>query len=123
MIHPFKQPKVKIVRLARILVLVTAPAMWASAIARDEADVPFSTTANNSNKMTIEWLASTNVQRDCEKESRRRGFGGFGIPLQACSFWAYDSSGGGKCTIITSKTTTMGTLGHETRHCFQGAFH
>jgi hypothetical protein len=93
------------------------------AVAQDEANIPFSTRANNKNKMTIEWLVSTNVQRDCEKESRRRGFGGFGIALQACSFWTYDSIGSGNCTIITSNITTMGTLGHETRHCFQGAFH
>jgi hypothetical protein len=110
-------------RLTLVLVFVTATITGSPAVARDEANIPFSTLANNRNKMTIEWLVSTNVQRDCEKESHRRGFGGFGIALQACSFWTYDSIGGGNCTIITSKVTTMGTLGHETRHCFQGAFH
>jgi hypothetical protein len=54
----------------------------------------------------------------CQAESRRRGYGGFGIPVQACTFWE-----GKSCTIYVGPTTNNDILGHEMRHCLQGAFH
>jgi len=36
----------------------------------------------------------------------------------ACAKWR-----GNKCTIITPRETTMETLGHELRHCFEGHWH
>jgi hypothetical protein len=69
-------------------------------------------------KSTITWQVVTNVQATCEAESRRRKFGGFGYSVDACSFWEGDS-----CVIITGRNTTLHEIGHEMRHCFQGAFH
>jgi hypothetical protein len=67
----------------------------------------------------ITWKRVSNVKEACEKESKRRGFGGFnGAEMQACSFYY-----GNECTLITSKNPTMWTLGHEVRHCFQGQWH
>lgn len=68
---------------------------------------------------TIKWQRVDNVVEACEKESHRRGFNGFGgVKMTACSFYIQD-----QCTIITSNTPTMHTLGHEVRHCFQGKWH
>ncbi len=103
-------------------VLVASIFHGTPSIARDEADKPFNTRDNKLNKTTIEWVPVDNVQKACEKESHRRGLGGFGYAVEACSFWTNEITGN-RCTIITAKVTNMGTLGHETRHCFQGAFH
>ena len=59
-----------------------------------------------------------NVQAVCEKESRARGFGGFGTPMEACSFWAPNT-----CTIIVPRMSNNDILGHELHHCIQGSFH
>lgn len=93
------------------------------AAARDEAVKPFDTRANQVDKTTMHWVTTHDVQKECEKESRRRGLGGFGYPVEACSFWSNSRTSGNTCMIITSKVTNMGILGHESRHCFQGAFH
>lgn len=70
------------------------------------------------NKTTITWQRVSNVQKTCEAESKKRGHGGFGYSIGACAFWEANT-----CTIITSTKPTMHDLGHEVRHCFQGAFH
>jgi len=82
----------------------------------------FDATKNMTNNSIITWEQVDDVQQACDKESKRRGLGGFKIQVEACSFW-------GKrltidvCHIITEKKTDLDTLGHEMRHCFQGAFH
>lgn len=72
----------------------------------------------NANKITLEWKRVADIQSTCEKESKKRGLGGFGFALKACSFWAGDS-----CVLFTGKETSLHSLGHEVRHCFQGAYH
>ena len=69
-------------------------------------------------KSNITWKLTDNVQKTCEDESRRRGLGGFGYSVDACSFWDADS-----CIIITAQNTTLHEIGHEMRHCFQGNYH
>ena len=59
-----------------------------------------------------------NVQAVCETESKRRGNGGFGYSVEACSFWNTN-----QCTIILPKRFTKEMLGHEMLHCIQGSFH
>lgn len=82
----------------------------------------FDATKNMTNSSIITWEQVNDVQTACDKESKKRGLGGFKIQVEACSFW-------GKrltvdvCHIITEKKTDLDTLGHEMRHCFQGAFH
>ena len=70
------------------------------------------------NKSTITWHRVDKVQSICEAESKKRGLGGFGYPVYACSFWDKNI-----CDIFTSKTPTLHDLGHEMRHCFQGNYH
>ena len=49
-----------------------------------------------------------------------------GIPVtptsrpMACAFWNIRRK---ECTIVTPITTGYNYLGHELRHCFEGAFH
>ena len=83
----------------------------------------FSTDKNFTTQTTITWTPVDNVQARCEQESKRRGLGGFGYGVEACSFWDYKPNGDSTCTVITARKTTHDTLGHEARHCFQGKFH
>jgi hypothetical protein len=91
--------------------------------AQDGAETMFSTSANITNTTTINWVTVDNVQARCEAESRKRRYGGFGYAVEACSFWDKGPGNQDLCTIVTGRLTNMHTLGHETRHCFQGSFH
>lgn len=84
----------------------------------NDPSVKFDATKNTVRHSTITWLTVDNLQATCEAESRKRGNSGFGRKLEACAFWTDNT-----CTIITKKQTSLHALGHETLHCFQGAFH
>lgn len=76
----------------------------------------------NSNNIAVTFISTDNIQKTCDAESRKRGFPGFNIAVEACSFW--DSSPiNNKCTIVVGQTTNYHTIGHEMRHCLQGNFH
>jgi hypothetical protein len=85
---------------------------------KDDPTEQFDTASNYTNQSTISWVIVDNVQKACEAESRKRGYNGFGFGVLACSFYKGD-----QCTIITGKKTTMHSLGHEVRHCFQADWH
>jgi hypothetical protein len=88
-------------------------------------DNPYTMFSAKENKMTntnIEWRPVKEIQAECEKESIKRGLGGFGYAVTACSFWSNDLLGN-RCLVITSMNLNMHTLGHEVRHCFQGNYH
>ncbi len=80
----------------------------------------FSKRLTNSAKVNIHTV--DNVWQTCEKESRKRGLGGFGISVDACTFWNHGPLGS-TCDIYFSKKTSMHEIGHEIRHCFAGSFH
>jgi hypothetical protein len=82
----------------------------------------FSTKKNFTNMSNITWEQADSVQKRCNQESKNRGLGGFSYSVEACSFWG-KRLGFDVCHIITEKKTSMATLGHEIRHCFQGDFH
>ena len=82
----------------------------------------FDATHNMTGSSIITWEQASDIQKACEAESQRRGLGGFKIQVEACSFWG-KRLGVDVCHIITEKKTDLDTLGHEMRHCFQGAFH
>jgi hypothetical protein len=82
---------------------------------------PFDATTKrvHNGPINIEWRVADNVQLACELASKNFGNDGYkGQKLDACAFWW-----GAKCVIITSKTPTMGIVGHEIRHCFYGHWH
>ena len=99
-----------------ISLIFAVNSVWANAW--DNPNTPFDTKKNFTESSTIRWVTVDNVQEACEKESRSRGYNGFGMSVLACSFFKGD-----QCTIITGKKTTMHTLGHEVRHCFQADWH
>lgn len=76
----------------------------------------------NSNNIAVTFISTQNIQKTCDQESRKRGYGGFPIEVEACSFW--DSNPvNNKCTIVVGYLTNFHTIGHEMRHCLQGNFH
>lgn len=83
----------------------------------------FSVVPNFTDEVMIKWHYTDDVQKTCEAESRKRGLGGFGYGVDACSFWYKSLFGQRKCDIYTGKKTNLHFLGHEVRHCFQGNFH
>jgi len=84
----------------------------------------FDMTHNMTDKTTITFRQVSDVTAECHKESIKRGQGGFGYAVDACSFWDGNRvTGSGQCTIITPKTANFHTIGHEVRHCLQGNFH
>ena len=92
------------------------------ALALEDVHKPFDATHNMTNKVEITWMQDDNIRQACDTESRRRGGPGFRYAVEACSFWDRKPTGW-TCTIITERTANMHTLGHETRHCFQGNWH
>lgn len=65
-------------------------------------------------------VATDNVQQACERESRNRGFSGFGYTVNSCAFW---NDARTECTIVVPKNATMHILGHELLHCMKGNWH
>lgn len=68
----------------------------------------------------IKVIATDDVQNLCERESRNRGFSGFGYTVNSCAFWNDNKT---QCTIVTPKRTSMHLLGHELLHCVKGNWH
>jgi hypothetical protein len=65
-------------------------------------------------------IATDRVQAICERESRNRGFSGFGYTVNSCAFWNDTKT---QCTIVVPKNTSMHLLGHELLHCIKGNWH
>jgi hypothetical protein len=82
----------------------------------------FSIAKVNSNNIALTVIASKNVQATCDAESKKRGYGGFGRSVEACSFWDA-SSFNNKCTVVLPEVTNFHTIGHELRHCLKGNWH
>lgn len=82
----------------------------------------FSVRKVNANDIQLTFISADNVQSVCDRESRKRGFGGFNTPVEACSFFDTKSYNN-KCTIVVGKSTNYHTIGHEMRHCLQGNYH
>ena len=80
----------------------------------------FDMTKNKTNETKIIFVQADNVTKACDAESKRRGFGGFGFSVDACSFYNAFMT---ECTIITPKRANFHTIGHEVRHCLQGHWH
>jgi hypothetical protein len=83
-------------------------------------DNPSRTIPIQSTEVKVKVLASENVMKDCDAESRRRGFNGFTVAMNSCAFWNGEMT---QCTIIVPKKTTMHLLGHEMLHCIKGDWH
>lgn len=100
-----------------LVLALTCPVM--NAKAREKS---FSATELMADKVTIEWRRVKSVNRACQELSQTKGHGKFGYEVEACAFWK-ETWLGYSCVIVTSRHTTLETLGHEVRHCFQGNYH
>jgi hypothetical protein len=74
----------------------------------------------NSAEIQTAIIATDDVQSICDKESKARGFNGFGYGVNSCSFWNGNKT---QCTIVVPKNTSMHILGHELLHCIKGNWH
>jgi hypothetical protein len=84
----------------------------------------FDVKKNMTKKTSMTWTGiDTDINDFCQKESKKRGFGGFGYHVDACTFWDQDILGNDVCTVYTPSQVNLVMLGHEVRHCFQGAWH
>ena len=84
----------------------------------DDPYKQFDATVYTNREVSVLWKTVDNIQQACNAELQRRQGKNFGYALNACAFWDGD-----QCTILTPKTTSTHTLGHEMRHCFQGDWH
>ena len=109
---PNPKPKIKAVFCLLMLPLAAIAQDWLN------GDAKFTPKSNRPRALTVTWWAVPNIQAACEAESKRRGLGGFGYGVDACSFWSAT-----QCIIVTSTRPTMNQLGHEARHCFEHSFH
>ena len=64
----------------------------------------------------VTWITADDVEKECLKAGAKKP--GTFQHLLGCAKYNEKS-----CRIYTGKVTTMETLGHELRHCFEGKFH
>lgn len=105
-----------------LAVLLIAVAPFAQARMENGPLEMYDMTKLMTDKVSVKVVTVKDIQKTCDGESRRRNFGGFGMPVEACSFWDKGISGY-SCTIFIEKKTNNDILGHEMRHCLQGNFH
>lgn len=87
-----------------------------------EAEEVFSARTRYAEEMMVNWQPVQDINATCSEERKKRGRPPYGKKVLACTFWEH-SDNGGECHVFTSMDTTVETLGHEVRHCFQGHFH
>ena len=106
--------KTNSILVALLLPCIAVASDWRDPVAK------FGTKSNRKETLVVSWMVVPNskVQATCEAISKDSGLGGFGVALDACSFWRKDT-----CLIVTGAQTTHAELGHELRHCYQGSFH
>lgn len=90
---------------------------------KDDPYEIFDATKNFTEKSIVVWKVVANASETCQKESRKRGFGGWPYKVYACTFWNENKGNPMSCTIFTDRHTNMHQIGHELRHCFQGPYH
>jgi hypothetical protein len=66
----------------------------------------------------ITWRTVPDVDSTCKKEYEKLGKTTNIRKFLGCAIAQSDY-----CVIITGEHTTHDTIGHEVRHCFEGAFH
>lgn len=104
-----------------LLIIILFPAQAFSAPFKDDPYALMDITKRMASSIQIEFHSDDDVSERCQKESKRRGFGGWPYKVYACAFWNED--GGRKCSIYLPKNTNMHQIGHETSHCLLGAYH
>lgn len=103
---------------ALVTLILVSTGSFASQTKWQDPNALYDSRHNFTNRTTVIFKPVDDVRSACEVESRKRGRGGFGYALEACSFWE-----GNTCTVVIQKKFTINTLGHEMLHCLQGNYH
>ena len=107
--------KHKLLSAVIMLAVGTAHAQWTF---DNSPERVFDMKKNITNKTTVILSYAKDIQKACETKSRELGYGGYGYPVRACS-WFYDD----RCIVIVPEQVEMRTIGHEMMHCLQGNWH
>jgi hypothetical protein len=91
-----------------------------SAQASGSYDLPF-TAQTQYPEMRINWIVSKDIVQTCNMVFALAGQKAkYNNNIVAC---ATRSKSAGTCDIYTAENLTLAVLGHEIRHCFEGAWH
>ena len=110
---------------AKHLGLITAGLIWASAATAQSTfnwqnpDSQFTVPTELINQSRqVRWMAVDDVNAVCNAENIRRVGKPIGYTVRACQ-WQEN----GECIVVTSKRTSIHSLGHELLHCFWPKYH
>jgi hypothetical protein len=78
-----------------------------------EDDLIFKTQKKHVPK-TVQWIIVEDLEQACFGKPKNPGDG----ELRGCAVFTPAS-----CIIYTKRITSLANLGHEMRHCFEGAWH
>jgi hypothetical protein len=67
----------------------------------------------------VQWRKVVNVNEYCRQAMPDKKLKANEV-YQGCAFWSKVEP---KCTIITGYKDDLAVIGHELKHCFNGAFH
>jgi len=68
--------------------------------------------------MAITWVAVDDPTTECKRLYPKQV--GHHPVIAACAHWDFEAK---TCKVVTGRLTSHAVLGHEIRHCFEGAFH
>lgn len=80
------------------------------------SEVPFDAVPKLRHMVEVVWFTVPDPQEVCEKEEGKK----YSFRISACALRRNENR---RCIVITGQRPTMGDLGHEIRHCFQGSWH
>ena len=72
------------------------------------------------NRVRVRWEVRDDVSQVCNQKMSSLGAQKVQTAPIACAIWSVNTQ---ECTIITARQVNHVTLGHELRHCFEGAYH
>jgi hypothetical protein len=104
-----------------IVISMFMVALSMSAQASGSHDLPF-TAQTQYSEMRINWIVSKDIVQTCNMlfALSSKGQAKYNNRIVAC---ATRSKSAGTCDIYTAENLTLAVLGHEIRHCFEGAWH
>lgn len=107
---------IKIIKQLMLCMACVPPLAW-SAVADDLTFYP----SKEQQVKRITWLVVENPHQACIELSAqyRSPFD----PDQKIAACAVFSTGTEPCVVVTGEFTSLATLGHEVRHCFEGRWH
>jgi hypothetical protein len=107
--------------LFKTLLTLLALSLPFSTHASGSYDLPF-TAQTQYSEMRINWIVSKDIVQTCNMlfALSSKGQAKYNNKIVAC---ATRSKSAGTCDIYTAENLTLAVLGHEIRHCFEGAWH